>query len=276
MKNLYFNPCFFKVKKKILKNCIKYIYLSAKKKGYKNIHDFLINNDPRFDLELMMKLEKTLSPILNTQDSNIVSIQFPFNLRYHCFNKSKTTSEYSTSSIHADVWSGSPEDSSNFLVYLHADKGSPTTKFYLKKPDSELLSYRGPYNKAPILKKYIMGGRKVEIKKAGEAVFFSTFQLHQTIQAKSNSSIRISIDFRVKTSNPYFDYHNKHVSLNNFIDTNTLGNPGAGHYWVLNHSCKNLKDRILFELDFAEKIGSWAKNLRLKYLKTSRFHKKML
>jgi len=275
MKNLHFNPCFFKVKKKILKNCIKNIYLSAKKNGYKNIHDFLINNDPRCDLDLMMKLEKTLSPILKIQNSNIFSIQFPFNLRYHCFNKSKTTSEYSTSSVHADVWSGAPEDSSNFLVYLHANKGSPTTQFYLKKPCSELSSYRGPYNKAPVLKKYIMGP-KVEIKKAGEAVFFSTFQLHQTLQAKSNSAIRISIDFRVKTSNPYFDYHNKHVSLNNFIDTNTLGNPGAGHYWVFNHKCKSLKDRILFELDFAEKIGSWAKNLRLKYLKTSRFHKKIL
>ena len=150
-----------------------YLFVS-KKRGYKNIHDFLINNDPRFDLELMMKLEKTLSPILNTQNSNIVSIQFPFNLRYHCFNKSKTTSEYSTSSIHADVWSGAPEDSSNFLVYLHADKGSLTTKFYLKKPDSELLSYRGPYNKAPILKKYIMGGQSRN-KKGWRSSFFFYF-----------------------------------------------------------------------------------------------------
>jgi len=273
MNKFYFKPHFFKLKKKILSNCINVIDSSSKKKGYKNISDFLINNDPRLDLKLMMDLEKNLLPILKTYDLNIVSIQFPFNLRCHNNNKKKIISNYPTSNIHADVWSGAPVDSSNFLLYLHADKGSPTTKFYLKKINNEIISYRGGYSNAPISKKYI-NGPYAEIKNTGDAVFFSTFQLHQTIEAKYNSAMRISIDFRVKVSNPYFNYNNRAVSLKNFIDKNILGDPGYGHYWVLEHGCKNVEDRIKFELKYAKKIGSWASDLRLRYLETSRFHKK--
>jgi hypothetical protein len=269
----YFKPHFFKLKKKILGNCVKVIESASKKKGYKNIFDFLINNDPRLDLKLMMDLENKLLPILKTKDLNIVSIQFPFNLRCHYAGKKKIISNYPTSNIHADVWSGAPVDSSNFLIYLHADKGSPTTKFYLKKINKEIISYRGRYINAPISKEYI-NGPNVEIKNTGDAVFFSTFQLHQTIEAKSNSAMRISIDFRVKLFNPYFNYNNSAVSLKNFIDKNILGDPGYGHYWVLEHGCKNVEDRIKFELNYAKKIGSWAKTLRLRYLETSRFHKK--
>ena len=234
-----------------------------------SIRAILSGNDVRTNLKFMFGLEKVIIPIIS-RFGKFESIQFPLNLRIFESDPQSNQVAYSTDFVHADVWSGAPTDSMNFLFYIEAQDNYAVTAFY-PEPSEQQREYRGKYYDAPALS-LIQKDNVVYCERPGQGVFFSTFDIHKTIRPPVQDGYRISIDLRVRLSNPYM-VNDERVREKDFMDQG-IGNPGLGHYWHIAPHAKNYEERIEFELEKAQQIGRWARALREGYLGTSRFHRR--
>jgi len=239
---------------------------AARLNGFNSAAAFLAATDPRLDLVLMFELQQLL--VANLQLEAFPAVQFPANLRLMPAPRPAQGS-FATEQVHADFWSGAPRDSENFLIYLRSDKGSPSTAFY-RDPENFTAGYRGPYQSAPLRRDSL---RLIgTLNSARSAAHFSTLTLHQTLPGVVHGALRISMDFRVRTTSCYLSPDGEPLQLAEFQD-NGSGNPGLGHYWTQQPRAMSLKEMIHSELDFARSLGQWALDLRVNFLKSSRFFK---
>lgn len=258
--NLSKSTHFFKLQDLILKKIInKKNYKTNQLKFNKN-HIFDLRNDNK----LMIKIENLLKKILKEVGfNNIYSMQYPANIRIvnsesnHSIKKS-----YDTRYLHCDSWSGAPEDSLNGFIYLYYEKESPIVKIYDTIPKGDILRlYKGKYKNAKIPKNLIK--EKKFIPKIGNMAIWPTHTIHKT-HYKDNKNYhekwRISLDFRIKGSSPYNLISKKNIKK--FYETKMNSD---GVYWHISN-CKNIKNKIIKELDQAKLESKQAYIARKKYI----------
>jgi hypothetical protein len=211
----------------------------------------------------MIKCEKLIKKILIANKiNNFMSIQFPINIRViSSGNEKKINHNYNTEVLHCDAWSGAPSDSLNGFIYIYYQKKAPSLDLYwpLDKKD-KLRNYLGTYKNANIDNKNL---KKVNFKKkAGSMAIWETFSPHKTnIQITKENLLRVSLDFRIKASDPYSEIH---LDKDNKFYTSKMNSDGV--YWY-NKKCKNFKSKIKGEIEYAKKHSKLALENRKIYLK---------
>lgn len=243
----------------------------------KNIKNKEINletshiKDIRNDNNLMIKVEILLKKILKSKGfKNIVSMQYPANIRVvnSNFDKEKKR-DYDTRYLHSDAWSGAPEDSLNGFIYIYYEKNSPIIKIYQNIPkNSHLRNFKEKYKKAKIAKS-LLKEKRFEAKE-GNMALWPTHTIHKTsfFPKTKNTCWRISLDFRIKGSIPYNKIKKKNMKE---FYRSKMNNDGV--YWRFK-SAKNIKLKIIKELNSSKMHSTLAHNARKKYL--HKFYKNYL
>jgi len=224
-----------------INKCIIELFEFNEKKKFKNIleiKNFL--NKTNFyklnkNINIMTKIEKIVynyfykKKIIN---KDIHGIQYPMDIRIiHPLEPKKLKSKkYLTSSIHCDTWTEEPPDIINVIMYLVVNKNTSRVSL-LETNEKELLEYskyQNFYKNKFFLysKKYFSILNKLKLKKPnkikhvnGQILIFNGYVPHQTV--RKGNEVRISLEFRLKTKNPYKE-------TKNWKNTNN-----HGRYWLL-------------------------------------------
>lgn len=235
--------------------------------------------DLRTNKKLTLKLENLLKDeiisLLPKEKKNSFSLQYPFNIRlsYQKINKRNLYS-YSTNKLHSDVWSGAPLHSRNFIFYNIVSSKSSYCKVYeTLRGDKKYENFKGDYSNINIEKNKL---KEIKYKPiSGLLISFDSLCPHKTFypkKFKKFTSIRLSMDFRVKFGNPYFE-KNKKVNYNKFV-ISKKGQPGLGYYWTLQKKkFRNLNQKIQNELRIAKKLSNKIYLMRYAYLKDKKMIK---
>ena len=232
--------------------------------------------DLRTNTKLTLKLKNLLKDeiisLLPKNNKISFSLQYPFNIRlsYQKIKKEKQYS-YSTNKLHSDVWSGAPLHSRNFIFYNIVSKKSSYCKIYKTlRGNKKYENFKGDYSKINIEKKKLkeINYRPV----SGLLISFDSLCPHKTYYPKEFKAIRLSMDFRVKLGNPYFN-ENKLVKYNKFV-VSKKGQPGLGYYWTLNKKkFKKLSLKVQNELNIAKSFSKKIYSMRRDYLKEKKMIK---
>ena len=262
-----FNLLSFNIGQKSLKEinkCVVDIFNYNENNKFKNINDvqqFL--NRTKFyylkkNLNMMTKLEKII--IKNFVKFKIFNkfikgIRFPIDIRIaHPYQpKQLNKKKYLTSSIHCDTWTEEPKDIINAILYLVVNRNTPKINI-LQTSEKDIDKYEKlskTYKKKFFLnsKKYFKVLDELERKKSckidhrnGQVMIFNGFVPHHTI--REGKEVRLSLEFRLKTQNPYQD-------VSNWKKTNNHGT-----YWFLPNGREN---------DFFQRLNT--EYLKIKKLK---------
>jgi hypothetical protein len=224
--------------------------------------------DLRNDSELMLKIENHISRLLSIVNiKGYKSMQFPANIRILASKRESSNdlnvSEYRTTLLHCDSWSGAPQDTLNIFLGIFVIPGAPWLQMFHTFPeDHPAYSFVGPYSKAPYAESEL-----VEVPlpvKAGTLVFWPTQTPHKTEQGLSVDGLwRISLDIRLRKANPYENMDE--LSDDNFSSTkmNSLG-----VYWSFpDQEFKSLPEKILQEREILSHLPSPASIARENYFK---------
>ena len=222
--------------------------------------------DLRSDNDLMLRVETLILHILESFGlQTFEALQFPANIRVmSALNKpTPTRAEFSTQLLHCDAWSGHPSDSVNMLLYLHADEECPYMRIFepLAK-DHPLRQFLGSYSDANLDEH---GLREIKIPAApGNVVIWPTYSPHQTtFWPTQRNSWRVSIDVRMRMSNPYAEDPNHDISK--FFESK-MGHAGL-FWWMPNEPFRDIETKIKYELSKASSLGKQAVELRKEYLR---------
>ena len=183
------------------------------------------------------------------------------------YNKPKkyTSHNYSTNILHSDIWSGAPKNIRNFIYIVKISKNSSFCKIFNSiKKIKKYRNFKGKYVNSSLKEENL---KEIKYNKEnGVLLTFDPYCPHYTFFPKNCTDIRISLDFRVKTSSPYCE-NGKHISERKFI-SEKIGQPGLGFYWSLSKKkFKNIKEKIQEELMISKKLDKKAFELRTKYIK---------
>jgi methionyl-tRNA formyltransferase len=243
------------------------------KKSY-TIKELKLNRSHIIDLRnnnnLMIKIESLLKKILKRIGfNNISSMQYPVNIRIVNSNfDDSNKKDYDTRFLHCDSWSGAPEDSLNGFIYLYYEKNSPIVKIYDTIPKNNILKfYKGKYKDAKISKS--LTKEKKFSPKIGNMALWPTHTIHKTSfknNKNSKEKWRISLDFRIKGSNPY-----NLISKNNLKKFYETKMNSDGVYWHLSNS-KDIKAKIINELKKSRLQSKSAYIVRKRYI--NKYYKK--
>lgn len=223
------------------------------------------SKDIRGNFELMVQVENCLVELLSEFGfSAVESMQFPANVRVsHVAPPADYLARpFATDYIHCDVWSGAPADSLNVFLYLFTyGQCSRLQLFESIESDAYAKHYRGPYSDykgdMSLLRE------SPQPADAGIMHVFSTYCPHQTVRGKDG--LRISIDFRVRTANPYV-IEGAPADPAAF-SAYSPGVPGPGIYWTRpDKPLASFADKCDFEMRRAGELGPWAASLREGYI----------
>ena len=220
----------FRIDNKVLSeinDCVVDLFNYNENKIFKNITEVqkFLNKGNFYklkrNLNTMVKIEKIIYNYfskLKIFDKKIKGIQFPIDLRIvHPKKPKQLENKYLTSSIHCDTWTEEPIDNKNVIIYLVVKKDTPKIKI-IKTNNQEINRYKKhatSYKKKFFLysKKYFSILKELESKdsykinhKNGEVIIFNSFLPHQTI--REGNEVRLRLEFRLKTENPYKNTHN--------------------------------------------------------------------
>jgi hypothetical protein len=234
----------FKLKNRELNTIKKIILLiierneNKKFAGFKNAYNFL--NKTKFyqlnkNLNDFVKLENIIIEILKKRlllNNQIKGIEFPVGLRIlHPGTPKQLTGKFQTTSIHCDPWAGEPDDMINVVMYFQVDKNTP--KLMIKKISNQNLQQNYLMNNYYKNRHYLNSKKyftNIEHYKTlsshklkhsnGECYLFKGFVPHGTI--KEGDKIRIGLEFRLRTINPYLNVKRFLSKVNR-----------SGRYWLL-------------------------------------------
>ena len=226
--------------------------------------------DLRKNKNLCLWLENVFKPyifkVFPKNYHNNLSLQFPMSIRVF-FNTptKKAVHDYSTNIIHSDIWSGAPNNIRNFIYYVKISNNSSFCKIFNSiKSIKKFKDYRGKYINSPLKEEEL---KEIKYnKKNGTLITFDPYCPHYTFFPNNCTNMRISLDFRVKSSSPYYE-NGKYISKRKFI-SKKIGQPGLGFYWSLSKKkFKNINEKIQEELIISKKISNKAFELRNEYIK---------
>lgn len=271
-----FNFISFNIEKKILleiNKCVVDLFNYSEDKNFKNISQvqkFL--NKTKFyylkrNLNIMTKLEKIMcSHFLKLKIFNkfVKGIQFPMDIRIAHPNQPKRlkNKKYLTTSIHCDSWTEEPTDIINSFMYLAVNKNTPKIDIFQsnEKDIIKYSEYANSYKNKFFLnsKKYFSILNELENKQPcqinhtnGQVMIFNGFIPHQTI--REGNEVRLSLEFRFKTKNPYKDTDKWSKSNNH------------GRYWFLPNGIEmDFFQRLRFEYLKIKKLYNYKKLINLR------------
>ena len=228
------------------------------------------------DLDLMVDLESYILKIFN--DSNLINktikgIEFPINIRIvHPIRPKNTNSKYDTGSIHCDPWAGEPDDLINVVIYLNVNRESSkinifdTTQENLAKNKLKNNFYKNKFflnskEYYKILKDLrLMKPQKLN-HSSGNFFIFNCFVPHNSI--RSGKSVRLSLEFRLRTKNPY-------NNLNYWLNKTNR----RGRYWLLpDKKIKNFRHKVLNEIKNIKKLKNSKKKIIMRKKEIKKFLK---
>ncbi len=251
-----FNFLSFNIDKKILldiNKCIIDLFSHSEGKKFNSMNQVMnFLNKTHFyklkrDLNIMTKLEGILCGYfskIKVFNKSIKGIQFPLDIRIAHPKQPKKLKKkkYLTSSIHCDTWTEEPKDIINGILYLSVNDRSPKINI-LKTSESEINTYKAyaeTYKTKFFLnsRKYFSILKDLKKKKSckldhknGQVMIFNGFTPHFTV--RKGKEVRLSLEFRVKTKNPYENV-NAWSKLNNHA-----------RYWFLpNKNVNNFSQRL--------------------------------
>jgi folate-dependent phosphoribosylglycinamide formyltransferase PurN len=261
--NLSNNNYFKQLQRTIIYNLTK----TSNKKKMPIILEKLVNYDLRNNQNLMIKCENLVKKILKTiKVDNFMSMQYPINIRVSNSKRYENINHaYNTENLHCDAWSGAPSDSLNGFIYIYYQKKAPSLDLYmpLEKKD-KLRNYLGAYQNVNIIKKNL---KKINFpKKVGAMALWETYTPHNTNKKNTKENFfRISVDFRIKASDPYSEIH---INKKNKFYNSKMNSDGV--YWIKKQN-KNFKSKIESEINYARKLSKIALKNRQIYL--NKFYK---
>ena len=201
------------------------------------------------DKDLFTSLDSLLFKVIKSTglDKIVKGIEFPSNVRVAHGNapNSYLDRNYATDYFHSDIWSDEPKDIINVMIYLAGDLNATKMEIFEfdEKLEKELLEYKGGYKNTPFAKKDF-----TEIKytpKPGQMLIWDGIVPHNT--KRENGSARISIDFRLKRSDPYTIIDD--TWFRDYIP--------ISRYWYLNKENNQLfEDRIREEIELISLLHS--------------------
>ena len=215
----------------------------------------------------MTKLEKILCNYftkIKILNKFIKGIQFPMDIRIvHPKQPNKIKKKkYLTSSIHCDTWTEEPKDIINGILYLAVDKKSPKIDI-LKTSEKDINIYKkysNTYQNKFFLnsKKYFSILRELQNKQTyklkhvnGQMMIFNGFTPHQTI--REGKKVRLSLEFRLKTKNPYKD-----------VSKWSKGNNHARYWFLPNGNENNFAQRLKCEQRKIKKLQNHQKLIKIR------------
>ena len=215
----------------------------------------------------MTKLEKIMcNHFLKLKIFNkfVKGIQFPIDIRIVHPNLPKrlVNQKYLNSSIHCDSWAHEPTDIINCHMYLAVNKNTPKIDIFQsnEKDIIKYSEYANLYKNRFFMnsKKYFSILNQLEKKQPyqikhvnGQVFIFNGFIPHQTI--REGNEVRLSLEFRIKTKNPYKDT-DKWRKYNNHA-----------RYWFLPNGKENdFFQRLKYEHLELKKFGNYQKLISLR------------
>jgi len=236
-------------------------HLDSLKMSTKGIPDLRNNSD------LMLSIEGHILSLLSIVNiKGYKSMQFPANIRILESKRESSNnlnmSEYRTTLLHCDSWSGAPQDTLNIFLGIFVIPGAPWLQMFHTFPENHpAYSFVGPYPEAPYVESDLI---EVPVPvQAGTLVFWPTQTPHKTEQGLSVDGLwRISLDIRLRKANPYEDVD----ELNDEKFSSTKMN-SLGVYWSLpDQRFKSLPEKIRKEREILSHLPSAANIAREKYL----------
>ena len=192
----------FKSFQLLLKNLNKKNFYKLKKNNY------ILDKFEKIENIILKKLRKN-----KNLKNKIQGIQFPIVVRIvHPVLSKSIKLRYNTENLHCDPWAGEPHDIINSIIFIEAKENTPKVNIYncgkkLIKLNKKLSSYykKKSFWNSPKHLEFLKETKnidKVKINhKNGNGYLFNAFTLHNT--DRSGKNVRISLDFRLRTKNPY-------------------------------------------------------------------------
>jgi hypothetical protein len=147
-------------------------------------------------------------------------------------------------------------------MYIFFTKNASYLQLYDSSSNEHIKELEGDYSQHSINEKELVKFNLPQ--KDGIFCKFNPYCLHKTI--RTDSGCRISIDFRTR-KNSCYTLNDEYIAEKDFTKVE-MGNPyGLGHYWTISsEKFKNYKEKIAFELKYAENLSNEAYSLRKKYI----------
>lgn len=219
--------------------------------------------DLRRDIELTLFIDNCLSQLLASLDIRSDFMQFPANIRllHPHQDLSYLKRDFNVDTIHCDHWSGAPEDSHNFYLYVRKPVESPCLIHYKLPMHQEQLMkrYRGSHISAPKLDYIPIANNPFE----GLLQSFQCDVPHK-IQ-REGLGVLISIDFRIRNLSPIFDFDLAQRPLESWVGSKMTS---LGVYWKTSSNWHDsLYQKIQAELSSAIKFHGNYFAIRAEYLR---------
>jgi len=246
--------------------------------SYKDVYTFL--NKTKFyklnrNLDLMLELESII--LFNLKKSKLVNqyikgIEFPIGVRIvHPDTPNHLKNKLQTTTIHCDPWAGEPKDMINVVMYLSISNSTSRLNIFStnKKDIQSHKNLTNSYKTRLFLhsKKYKEYLKNIINKpvynllhKNCEGYLFHGFVPHNTIRQGNN--IRIGLEFRLRTVNPYLDTSRFLNKINR-----------SGRFWFLPKKLnKNFDERLKDEIEELKKLKDFNYKINLRKKEIKKFY----
>lgn len=219
--------------------------------------------DLRKDIELTLFIDNCLSQLLASLQIRSDFMQFPANIRLlHPHQDSNYLKrDFNVDTIHCDHWSGAPEDSYNFYLYVRRPVESPFLIHYSLPMHQEQLmkSYKGSHIRSPQLDYFAIANNPFE----GLLQYFQVDIPHKI--EREGHGVLISIDFRIRNLSPIFDFDLAQRPLESWVGSKMTS---LGVYWKTSSNWhESLHSKIYAELSSAIKLHGNYFAIRAEYLR---------